>query len=294
LATSLSERALPVAASVRSRVPDRYLMLALLGGAWLVLWYVLPIVLMLVRFFVEGDFLRLPGLSSFEKTLYLRVYLNTFKMALGVTAECLVLGYIVAYMLYRAPRYLLGVLLSLVLIPFWISVIVRTYALLVVLGRNGIVNSTLVKLGAIDEPLRIMFTTQAVYIGMAQALLPFMVLSIYSSLRGIDPDLPLAARALGAGALQVFLRIIFPLSMPGVWGGCTLVFILALGYFITPALLGGPRDVMIAQLIHQLAVLDGNFAGAVLLSIPLLVATLVIVAVFNRYFGLDRIWGGRA
>ncbi len=294
MATSLSERALPLAVSVRSRVPDRYLLLALLGGAWLVLWYVLPIVLMLVRFFVEGDFLRLPALSSFEQTLYVRVYLNTFQMALGVTAECLVLGYIVAYMLYSAPRQLLGVLLSLVLIPFWISIIVRTYALLVVLGRNGIVNSTLIELSIVDEPLRIMFSTQAVYIGMAQALLPFMIFSIYSSLRGIDPDLPLAARALGAGALQVFLRVIFPLSMPGVWGGCTLVFILALGYFITPALLGGPRDVMIAQLIHQQAVLDGNFAGAVLLSIPLLVATLIIVAVFNRYFGLDRIWGGRA
>ena len=155
---------------------------------------------MLLRFIVEGDFLRVPALSSFEQTpLHPRLPQHFPDGAGGDRRVASSSATSSPTCCTRRRGQLLGVLLSLVLIPFWISIIVRTYALLVVLGRNGIVNSALIELGVVDEPLRIMFSTGAVYIGMAQALLPFMVLSIYSSLRGIDPDLPLAARALGAG-----------------------------------------------------------------------------------------------
>lgn len=287
-------RTVPPATGFAWLTEHRYLVLGVLGAVWLLVWYVLPIVLMLGRFVADGEFLRVASLSAIEQSLYLRVYTNTFKIALVVTAECLILGYIAAYALYILPTRVAAALMALVLVPFWVSIIVRTYALLVVLGRNGLVNQSLIDLGVVSAPLRMMFTTEAVYIGMAQALLPFMVLSVYSALRGIDPNLPLAARALGAGSVRIFTRIVFPLSLPGVWGGSLLVFILALGYFITPALVGGPRDVMVAQIIHQRAVLQGDFAIAILMSVPLLVITLALVAGFNRYLGLDRIWGGRA
>jgi mannopine transport system permease protein len=170
-------------------------------------------------------------------------------------------------------------------------VLVRTYAWTVIMGRNGTINQVLQGLGITDAPVKILNTEVAVWIAMVHILLPMMVLPIYSSLRNIPPDLAQSAQSLGASWISVLRHIIIPLSMPGVAAGMVLVFIISLGYFITPMLLGGPTSMMIATLISQQAtkLLDWPFASAI--ATVLLIATLVIVAVFNRVLRLDRVLG---
>jgi len=180
----------------------------------------------------------------------------------------------------------------LVLIPFWTSILVRTYAWMVLLQRQGVFNRWLLELGLIDEPLRMMYNRIGVLVGMTHVLLPFMVLPTYAVMRGIDRNLLRAAANLGASPLQSFLRVFLPLSLPGVAAGSLLVFILALGFFITPALMGGRTDMMIAQLIETQIRTQLNFAFAAALATVLLVVTLIIFAIYNRLLGLDKMFGG--
>ena len=208
-----------------------------------------------------------------------------------VTIVALLLGYPVAYLLARLDRAKSNLLLILVLVPFWTSVLVRTYAWMVLLGRQGVVNQFLLAIGAIHQPLRLLNTTFALYIAMVHVLLPFMILPLYGVMRGLDDDLLRAAQSLGAAPVAVFRLVWLPLSLPGVFAGCLLVFILALGFFITPALVGGPRDLMIAVLIQQqVDLFNWPFASA--LAVVLLTAALIVFAVFERSMGVARIFGG--
>ena len=210
--------------------------------------------------------------------LYLDVFIITAEIALAVTVASLLIGYPVAYLLatttsgWRAFGFLV------VMLPLWTSVLVRTYAWMVLLGRNGIVNRALLALGAIEQPLPLLYNLSGVLLGMTHVLLPYMVLPIYGSLRRIDPDLVRAAEGLGAPAWRVFFRIHLPVTLPGIAAGGVLVFVLALGFFITPALLGGGKVMMIAVLIQQQVgeLLDWNFAAA--LSTLLTVATVLAYA----------------
>jgi len=177
-----------------------------------------------------------------------------------------------------------------VLIPFWTSILVRSYSWMVLLGQEGIVNEALLASGAISEPMKLLNTRLAVYLGMIHILLPFMILPLYAVMRGIDRNLLRAAENLGAAPWAVFRRVFLPLSLPGVAAGCLLVFILSLGFYITPALLGGQKDVMISMLIQQqVSQLHWGFGAT--LALVLLALALGIYLVFTRLLGVERVFG---
>jgi ABC-type spermidine/putrescine transport system permease subunit I len=220
--------------------------------------------------------------KAFTEELYLRVMFETFKIAALVTLISLVLGYPVAYFLATAPPRWAVIGLIFLLLPFWTSVLVRTYAWMILLGRNGVVNQLLLGAGLINQPLALLYNTTGVLIGMVHVLLPYMVFPIYSAMLRVDHDLLLAAEGLGASGWSVFRRVFFPLTLPGVIAGATLVFILSLGFFITPALLGGGRVILIAVLIEQQVrqFLEWGFAAA--LSGVLLVAAVLVFLALSR------------
>jgi ABC-type spermidine/putrescine transport system permease subunit I len=183
-----------------------------------------------------------------------------------------------------------NLLMICVLLPFFTSILVRSYAWIVIFQTKGLINSIFLTLGIIERPLSILYTEMAVIIGMVHIMLPFMILPVYSVLKNLDRNLLRAARNLGANAVKAFLRVTFPLSLPGVGAGVMFTFILSLGFFITPALLGGPKTLMISTLIEQQInrLMNWEFASAI--SVILLITTVIVVAVFDRIVGLDKIY----
>jgi len=175
-----------------------------------------------------------------------------------------------------------------VLLPFWTSLLVRTVAWVVLLQREGILNNLLISLGIIDEPIRMIFNRFAVYVAMVHVLLPFMVLPLYAVMKGISPSYLRAASSLGARPAIAFRRVYFPQTLPGVAAGCLIVFIQALGYYITPALVGGADDQMISYFIAFYASKTVNWGMAAALSIMLVAATLVLYAVYDRLVGIEK------
>lgn len=262
------------------------LLVGLLPLLFLGLLFLLPVARLLLLS-VEGG-----TLAHFEKAitgeLYVTVFLETFRIAAIVTMVSLLLAYPVAYVLSTAsPRWVLIGLVFLML-PFWTSVLVRTYAWMILLGRNGVLNQALLGLGLTDKPVALIYNTTGVIIGMVHVLLPYMVFPIYSAMLRVDHDLMLAAEGLGASSWSVFRRVFLPLTLPGVMAGTALVFILSLGFYITPALLGGGKVIMIAVLIEQQVrqFLEWGFASA--LSILLLTVAVLM------YTGLTRLGRGSA
>jgi len=226
--------------------------------------------------------------------LYIRVILNTMKLAFVATVSCLLLGYPFAYMLSTVNEKLSNLLMPLVLIPFWISLLVRTYSWIVIFGRKGLANNILVGIGLINEPLTLLYTMKAVIIGMTHILLPYMIISLFSVMKGIDLNLLKAARNLGASGFQAFFRIFFLLSLPGVTGGCLMVFVMSLGFFVTPALLGGPRDTVISVLIEKQVTEILNWGFAFALATVLCFITLFMVYFYNRHIGILKVLGGES
>jgi len=258
--------------------------------AYLGMFYAYPIAAMMFRSISEPYWTVEHFAKLFHEGIYLHVLWMTTEIATGVTLAALLLGYPVAYLLARLDRAKSNLLLILVLVPFWTSVLVRTYAWMVLLGRQGVVNQLLLAIGVIDQPLRLLNTTFAVYIAMVHVLLPFMILPLYGVMCGLDEDLLRAAQGLGAAPFAVFRQVWLPLSLPGVFAGCLLVFILALGFFITPALVGGPRDLMIAVLIQQqVDLFNWPFASA--LAVVLLAAALIVFTVFERSLSVAQLLG---
>jgi ABC-type spermidine/putrescine transport system permease subunit I len=220
--------------------------------------------------------------KALGEDLYLRVYWNTFQIALLVTAVCLVLGYPLGFLLATTTPLWATVGFIFVLLPLWTSVLVRTYAWMVLLGRNGVFNRWLIAAGVVDDPLPLLHNFTGVLIGMVHVLLPYMVLPIYGAVRRLDPAIVAAAEGLGASNARIFWRIYLPLTLNGILAGCIIVFVLSLGFFITPALLGGGRVMMIAILIEQEVRQTLNWPFAAALSAVLLAATLAIYAVAQR------------
>jgi mannopine transport system permease protein len=210
------------------------------------------------------------------------ILLRTFRISLLVTIFCLLLSYPLAFWLTRLRGSAFNLAVICILLPFWTSVLVRSYAWVVLLQNKGIVNSILLATGIIQEPLKLLYTETAVLIAMVHILLPFMVFPIYSAIRSIPQDLSRAAQSLGAPAMQEFLHVLLPLSFPGVAAGCLMVFVIALGYFITPALLGGPRTLLVSTLINQqiTSVLNWSFGGA--LGATLLIAAIAAIVLFRK------------
>jgi ABC-type spermidine/putrescine transport system permease subunit I len=229
----------------------------------------------------------------FQKRVYLLVIVYTFRLSFIVTVFSLALGYPIAYLLIHTKENIRQKLMILVILPFWTSILVRMYAWMVILGRRGMVNSILMKMGIISSPLDLIFNTFSVTVGMVHFLLPLMVFSLYSVMNGIDKNLVQAAYNLGAKPYKAFIRIFFPLTLPGVGAGCLIVFILALGFFITPALLGGRRDIVISMVIENRVnnLFEWGFASS--LGFVLLFITLIVFNIANRFLGIDRIWGSK-
>ena len=223
-----------------------------------------------------------------EQAVFRNVLGRTLWISGVVTLVCLLLGYPVAYFITRQPPGRAAVLLFLVLLPFWTSLLVRTVAWVVLLQREGILNSLLLSLGLVSEPVRMIFNRVAVYVAMVHVLLPFMVLPLYAVMKGISPSYLRAASSLGAAPLTAFRRVYMPQTLPGVGAGCLMVFIQALGYYITPALVGGADDQMISYFIAFYASKTVNWGMAAALSIMLLAATLALYAVYDRMVGIDK------
>ena len=224
-----------------------------------------------------------------EQAIYVDIFLRTFWIGFVVTALCLLLGYPLAYKLASLPVRISNLLLILVLLPFWTSLLVRTGAWVVLLQREGVINDLLLALGLVSEPLQLVYNRFGVYVAMTHILLPFMVLPLYSVMRGIPPQLMRAAASLGAGPVRAFLRVYLPQTVPGIGAGCLLVFILAIGYYITPALVGGANDQMVSYFVAFFTNQTINWGMASALGTVLLIATLVLFALYTRLVGMDRL-----
>jgi putative spermidine/putrescine transport system permease protein len=212
-------------------------------------------------------------------------------ISLMVTLLVLLISYPLAYYLANNQGMRFTLVLFCIVVPYFTSIIVRTYSWMVLLGRNGIINQVLLYLGVINEPLALLYTKTGVLIGMVYVLLPYMVLTLFATMKAIDPSLIRAARGLGASGFYSFTRIYFPLSVHGVVSGSLIVFILAIGFFITPALMGGPSDVMIAMLIERSVEIMFDWSGAAIMSLLLLVATLVLYGIYYRVTDVRRMMG---
>ncbi len=227
--------------------------------------------------------------AASEQAVFRNVLGRTLWISSVVTLACLLLGYPVALFIARQPPSRAAILLFLVLLPFWTSLLVRTVAWVVLLQREGILNNLFLSLGLVHEPIRMIFNRFAVYVAMVHVLLPFMVLPLYAIMKGISPTYERAAASLGATPFTAFRRVYIPQTLPGVAAGCLMVFIQALGYYITPALVGGADDQMISYFIAFYASRTVNWGMAAALSIMLLAATLALYAVYNRMIGLDKL-----
>jgi len=271
-----------------------YLLLLLPGVLYLLVFFVYPMAGMLWRSVSSpsGVTLRFYG-RLLGEPVYFKVFMTSFEIAFEVTLLTLVLAYPLAYFLARLQPRVTNVLLVMVVLPFFTSTLVRTYAWMVLLGTEGLVNQALVGLRVPGAPVRLLYNRTGVLIGMSYILLPYMILTLYSVMRGIDRGLLQAAASVGAGPLRAFWRVFLPLSLPGVAAGSLLTFILGLGFFITPALMGGARDTMIAVIIEQQVeqLLDWHFAST--LSTVLLAVTAVAFVVYDRVVGMERLFEAR-
>lgn len=275
---------------------NRWAALAIPVLLFLLVCFLTPLVIMAVRSVTdlptgsEGD-----PLANFRRFFggeaNLRVLGNTFWIAGISTLACLLIGYPYAYLMRLATPRWAGLLLIAVLVPFWSSLLVRTYAWQVILRDTGLINSTLQGWGLIDQPLDLYQTTTGVLLGMTQILLPFMVLPLFTTMARIDPELTRAAANLGASPTRAFLRVFVPLSVPGVLAGSLLVFVLALGFYITPALLGSPKDTMLSAFIATRVQQQLDWGLASAMALVLIVVTLIVLFLASRVIRVRDVFG---
>jgi ABC-type spermidine/putrescine transport system permease subunit I len=285
------------AVGTRHTPRDLTLLLMLPALAILVLLFLVPLVLFFVRTFMEFDGTAAEFTSQAQDLLFSQSYLTalgtTNWIALIVTVTVLLIGYPIAYYLTTASGPGVSIVVLSIVLPYFTSIIVRTFSWMVLLGEHGLINDLLRAVGIIDQPLSLMYNRFGVLIGMSYVLLPYMVLTLYAAMRGIDPSLMRAAESLGASGFYTFRRVYFPLSLHGVLSGALIVYILSIGFFITPALMGGQHDIMIAMLIDRSLEVAVDWPSAALMSLTLLVVTLVLYAVYYRTTDISRLIGAR-
>lgn len=288
---ALASRATPSAQLTLARRLADPALLIVPAALFLAVIYLVPLV-DLFRISFSGDQWWTYFDRVFTVPLYWESLLRTIKIAATVALLCLLFGYPSALLIHRSRGIKKVMIASAIVLPYFIAILIRTYSWMVLLGRNGPVNKLAMALGIIDEPAQLLFNRGSVLLGMTAVLLPLMVLSIYSSVSRLDPNLSMAALANGVGPIATFWRITLPLTLPGVGAGFLLVFVAALGFFITPTLLGGPGDQMFAMHITQQAdfATSGGFLQA--LAVVLLVITLLVVGVAGKVLGFEFIWGG--
>ncbi len=257
------------------------------GIIWLLLFFIAPLVIVIiVSFAMRGSYgairydLQTGNYWRAFDTLYLPAYWRTVWIATATTGLCILVSYPVAYYIaLKAGERWKRILLVLTVIPFWTSFLIRTYAWMLLLRSEGVINTTLVKLGIVDEPLRLLYNDFAVLIGQVYGELPFMILPLYVALERFDRRLLEAAQDLGANRIRTFVHVTFPLSRPGLLAGIVLVFIPSFGAFITPDLLGGAKSVMIGNLIqNQFTQLNQPFGSALSLLLTAAVLLLLVLA----------------
>lgn len=254
--------------------------------------FLLPVVLLLLRSVTDPT----PGLQNyrelFHAELYGRVFLNTFMVAGMVTVITVLIGFPIAWLLVILPKRWADILFGIIVLSMWTNLLARTYAWLVLLQRTGVINKVLLALGIIHAPLALVNNLVGVVIGMTYIMLPFIILPLVTTMRAIEPDLLRAAALCGAGRWQAFRRVLLPLSLPGIAAGGLLIFVMSLGYFVTPSLLGSASDMMAAELIAQLvqSLLNWGMGGAA--AFALLVLTLALYALQFRL--LQRVQAKRS
>ena len=222
-----------------------------------------------------------------EYKSYARVFVTTFQVSILTTLLCILIGYPLAYFLAMLPQRVAGFFMLAVLLPFWTSLLVRTYAWLVLLQKNGILNDFAISAGIWETPVKLVHNMTGTLIGMAHIMLPFLVLPLYGAMRKIERDMMHAAANLGATPIQAFWKIYFPLSLSGMVAGSLIVFVLCLGFYVTPAVLGGGRVVMVATQITAILENQFNWGAASALGVVLLVATIAILYLAGRFLKLD-------
>ncbi|MGY6156222.1 ABC transporter permease [Paraburkholderia sp. SG903] len=284
----LSTVARPPATPKPRRRDWRHARLLVPGLVLLVVFFMLPVLSLLLRSVMEPT----PGLHNYEQLVgsstYLRVFGNTFLVATVVTVATVVIGFPTAWLLAIAPRKLSSLLFSILLLSMWTNLLARTFAWMVLLQGTGPINRALMAMHLISEPLPLVNNLVGVTIGMTYIMLPFLVMPLHATLRNIDPSTLRAAAVCGANRWQAFWRILVPLATPGIASGALMVFVMALGYFVTPALLGGAQYMMLAELIAQLVqqLLNWGLAGAA--AFVLLAVTLSLYALQLRFTGAAR------
>lgn len=274
----------------RFRERSRGFLLALPALFWLVLFFLLPVVIVLFVSFLtrgRGGVGDLPiTFANYERVfdVFVGVLQDSVWIAFLTTMICLVVAYPLAFFIStrKNPR-VRQFTLFLIILPFWTNFLVRTYALQTILGREGILNTFLVQRGILGEPLQILNTPEAVLIGLVYGFLPFMVLPIYASVERFDFRFVEAAHDLGANDLWAFIRVVFPMTLPGVIAGCILVFIPTIGAFVTPDLLGGTRGIMIGNLINQQFKGSGNQPLGSALSVVLMAMVMLALIIYIRF-----------
>ena len=257
--------------------------------AWLVVFMVLPCALILVyAFFERGMFGGIEynfTLDNFKRVvdpLYAKIFLNSARIALTATLFAIMIGYPAACAIARAPQRWQPILLFFAVLPFWSNYLIRTYAWIVLLNREGLFNNLLRWLGYTGEPLSMLYTEGAVITGLVYNYLPFVILAIYSTLSRLNPELMEASRDLGAGAIRTFVRVTLPLTLPGVAAGGVFVFVLSIGNFVTPALLGGGRFQMIGNLVYDQFLTANDWPFGAALGMALIAVMIVLLMIQAR------------
>jgi spermidine/putrescine transport system permease protein len=282
-------------------LPDRRPYVLLMPAlSLLVLLLVVPIAIMVVFTFytfvtagVEKPVLTLANWQEFLSDPYYHAFLwKTVRVATITALVCAVMGYPAAYSIAMSRFRHKWLLLLLLIVPFWISFTIRTFSWIHILGEQGVINVTLMQLGLIDQPIRMLYTEGAVIMGMVHFLLPYMVLNVYVSLDGIDRNLIAAARTLGCTGWQAFKEVSLPLSLPGLMAGLLLCFVLAAGSYVTPQILGSTRDALFGNLVFDTIMSELNWPLGATLSIVLLVLLGIITVIYSRYMGLSQIFKG--
>ena len=220
---------------------------------------------------------------------YIRIFLTTFKISILTTIICAAIGYPLAYFMSQLSRKWANICMIGVLIPFWTSLLVRTYAWLVLLQKKGLLNNMAIEMGLISEPIKIVHNTTGTLIGMVHIMLPFLILPLYANMRAIDKDALKAASSLGATPTRAFWTVFFPLSLPGLLAGLLIVFVLCLGFYVTPAILGGGRVIMAAMKISSNIELYFSWGAASALGVVLLVVTGIILFIASKLVSMDQL-----
>ena len=261
---------------------------------------VLVVIVIPVGWLFSLSFLDSSGqlsLVNYQKMIeyksYARVFKTTFNVSILTTLLCILIGYPLAYFLSQIPRRYVGFFMLTVLLPFWTSLLVRTYAWLVMLQRNGLINNFAIDLGLWDTPLKLAHNLNGTLIGMVHIMLPFLILPLYAAMRRIDPHTLQAAANLGATPVQAFWQIFVPLSLPGVVAGSLIVFVLCLGFYVTPAVLGGGRVILVSMQITAILEDQFNWGAASALGVVLLVLTFAALFLASRFLKLDEVMFGK-